>query len=54
MVDIAKCDGECCELAEGCYRYLASADDIRQSYMMPKVRGLGCTYFWPVGAEPDD
>ena len=53
MVDIAKCDGEQCELAEACYRYQASADDLRQSYMIPKVRGLGCTYFWPLINEPE-
>lgn len=54
MADIAKCDGNDCELSEACYRYLAKSDDRYQSYIMPIKRGLGCTYFWSIIDEPDD
>ena len=57
MSDITKCTNDKCPLKDGCYRWTAPADPLRQSYQhleyrhVPEfhgdgfVRHAGCEYF---------
>jgi len=49
MADITMCGTLTCHLKENCYRYLAPANEYRQSYFaIPPIdpETLECEYFW--------
>ena len=46
MADISKCGGVDCSIKEKCYRYTATSNEYRQSYMMPDKKGKDCEYYW--------
>lgn len=53
MLDISKCHGTNCELAEFCYRFTADEAE-RQSWIEPDKVGADCEYFEPSdGAAAD-
>lgn len=52
MNDISKCDGcvgsVLCVNKDNCLRYTIKADDLLQSWLMPKMKANGnCQYFIP-------
>lgn len=48
MTDIAKCANHTlCDLRFNCYRFLASEDPYRQSYISPPDPGVTCDYYIP-------
>ncbi len=52
MPDIAMCDGKrdgkMCPRAETCYRFTATPNAVRQSYLaVPPFTDEGCGHFWP-------
>lgn len=46
MIDMAMCLNEKCEKRFSCYRYMAEANERRQSYM--KFDHKNCHDFWPI------
>lgn len=49
MADISMCWADGCPLKENCYRYLAEADDLRQSYFQSvpyDEETKSCSHFW--------
>lgn len=51
MTDISKCDGENCTKKETCYRWLAEADAMYQSYIYPELIAGTCIDYWEVKTE---
>ena len=51
MSDIAKCKGKSCPIKKKCYRYVAEADEYRQSYFTTSPydkEKKECQSFWEV------
>ena len=47
MPDIAMCRQHDCPKAQECYRFLATPDEHRQSYLVKQDFGeQGCGFFW--------
>lgn len=52
MPDIAMCKRGECPLFDRCYRAQAQPSD-RQSWIVPKLVGDQCEYFWPISRMKD-
>tara|TARA_R110000782_G_scaffold138615_1_gene231165 strand:+ start:973 stop:1125 length:153 start_codon:yes stop_codon:yes gene_type:complete len=48
MADISMCEGKGCEAKETCYRFKATPNKHRQSYIKPDIRSGGCDYYWNI------
>lgn len=49
MADISMCWGDGCLIKENCYRFLATPDDLRQSYFQSvpyNEEKKECSHFW--------
>lgn len=55
MADITMCWADGCPLKENCYRFLAEADDLRQSYFQSvpyDEKTNSCSHFWDTSKCP--
>jgi len=51
MSDITKCRGTGCDQRETCWRYLAPADPLRQSWSAFDSTPKPCAHYWPIEPE---
>lgn len=56
MSDISKCEGRKCKVKEKCWRFVAPADPLWQSYaafdMYPTEKSTDCEHFWALNVAP--
>jgi len=49
MADISMCEGKECAVKETCYRFKATPNKYRQSYIFPSNLQIGgCDYYWNI------
>tara|TARA_R110000782_G_scaffold218544_1_gene305932 strand:+ start:366 stop:521 length:156 start_codon:yes stop_codon:yes gene_type:complete len=47
MADISMCEGKGCDVKETCYRFKATPNKYRQSYIFPSnIQIGGCDSYW--------
>ena len=55
MADIAMCKDTLCKSKETCYRFKATPDNYRQSYLIPNREedAINCSMYWEITKKVD-